>query len=107
MSLEHLVNCRSRVRDEFRGVLTHEVVHCFQYNARGTAPGGLIEGVAGAFLRSYLRRCGCPELCLCSNAAARCRFCTTSRGACTAALETWWEQVGRGVPDHGILSRVA
>ena len=28
------------------GVLQHEMVHCFQWNALGTAPGGLIEGVA-------------------------------------------------------------
>ncbi|KAK0455897.1 hypothetical protein EV421DRAFT_1886507 [Armillaria borealis] len=28
------------------GVLTHEMVHCYQYNARGTCPGGLVEGIA-------------------------------------------------------------
>lgn len=28
------------------GVLTHEMVHCYQYNAFGTCPGGLIEGIA-------------------------------------------------------------
>ena len=32
---------------EIEGVIVHEVVHCFQYNARGTCPGGLIEGIAG------------------------------------------------------------
>ncbi|KAL0933116.1 pbsp domain-containing protein [Colletotrichum truncatum] len=31
---------------EIMGVLTHEMVHCFQWNARGTCPGGLIEGIA-------------------------------------------------------------
>ncbi|KZV83163.1 plant basic secretory protein [Exidia glandulosa HHB12029] len=31
---------------ELKGVITHEMVHCFQYNALGTCPGGLIEGVA-------------------------------------------------------------
>ncbi|KAG2351987.1 hypothetical protein BDR07DRAFT_1431125 [Suillus spraguei] len=29
-------------------VLVHEVVHCYQYNAKDTCPGGLIEGIAGA-----------------------------------------------------------
>jgi hypothetical protein len=32
---------------EIEGVIVHEVVHCFQYNARNTCPGGLIEGIAG------------------------------------------------------------
>jgi len=31
---------------EIEGVIVHEAVHCFQYNARGTCPGGLIEGIA-------------------------------------------------------------
>ncbi|KAF8921791.1 hypothetical protein CPB85DRAFT_1464205 [Mucidula mucida] len=34
------------LRHEINGVLTHEVVHCYQYNAKGTCPGGLIEGIA-------------------------------------------------------------
>ncbi|KAF2747816.1 BSP-domain-containing protein [Sporormia fimetaria CBS 119925] len=34
------------VKNEIQGVVTHEVVHCFQYNGHGTAPGGLIEGIA-------------------------------------------------------------
>lgn len=34
------------VRDETLGVVCHELVHCFQWNAHGTCPGGLIEGVA-------------------------------------------------------------
>ncbi|TFB03306.1 hypothetical protein CCMA1212_004409 [Trichoderma ghanense] len=37
---------RSRLANEIDGVLTHELVHCFQYNGRGNAPGGLIEGIA-------------------------------------------------------------
>ncbi|KAJ7642846.1 plant basic secretory protein [Mycena rosella] len=45
-SLDHIVNSASRARAEILGVLVHEVVHCYQHNANGTAPGGLIEGVA-------------------------------------------------------------
>ncbi|KAJ6256992.1 hypothetical protein Dda_7875 [Drechslerella dactyloides] len=33
-------------QEEILGVLRHEMVHCFQYNAWGTANGGLIEGIA-------------------------------------------------------------
>ncbi|KXL43879.1 MAG: hypothetical protein FE78DRAFT_151411 [Acidomyces sp. 'richmondensis'] len=33
-------------RHEILGVICHELVHCFQFAAEGTAPGGLIEGVA-------------------------------------------------------------
>lgn len=36
----------TRRRDELLGVVVHEMVHCWQYNAKGTAPGGLIEGIA-------------------------------------------------------------
>lgn len=36
----------SRKKDEIMGVLTHEMVHCYQYNAFGTCPGGLTEGIA-------------------------------------------------------------
>ena len=46
-SLDHIKNVKDRAKDEIDGVLTHEVVHCFQCNAKGTAPGGLIEGIAG------------------------------------------------------------
>ena len=35
-----------RCRAEIIGVVTHEIVHCYQYNALGTAPSGLIEGIA-------------------------------------------------------------
>lgn len=37
---------KERLTDEITGVLTHELVHCFQYNAHGSCPGGLIEGIA-------------------------------------------------------------
>jgi len=46
-SAEYIDNiAASRKADEILGVLTHEMVHCYQYNARGTCPGGLIEGIA-------------------------------------------------------------
>lgn len=57
-SLKHIVNSykgdtddkkNARVREEILGVLTHEIVHCYQYNGQGTAPGGLIEGIAGEY----------------------------------------------------------
>lgn len=35
-----------RKADEILGVITHEMVHCWQWSAHGTASGGLIEGVA-------------------------------------------------------------
>ncbi|KAH9997757.1 plant basic secretory protein [Russula compacta] len=43
---QHIVNSADRCADEIRGVLVHEVVHCYQYNGLGTCPGGLIEGIA-------------------------------------------------------------
>ncbi|KAL7784910.1 plant basic secretory protein [Trichoderma ceciliae] len=36
----------SRAAHEINGVITHELVHCFQYNGHSAAPGGLIEGIA-------------------------------------------------------------
>ena len=49
-SLDYIADISSkpshRQRDEIQGVLVHEMVHCWQWNALGTAPGGLIEGVA-------------------------------------------------------------
>ena len=39
-------NSPSRRRDEIIGVLTHELVHCYQYNGFSSCPGGLIEGIA-------------------------------------------------------------
>jgi hypothetical protein len=50
LSLEYVHSVLSRnsagVRHELAGVITHEMVHCFQGNGEGTAPGGLIEGIA-------------------------------------------------------------
>jgi len=46
LSLNHIKNSEARARDEILGVLIHEAVHCFQYNAKDTCPGGLIEGIA-------------------------------------------------------------
>lgn len=46
-SLDWITRNANRAQDEIMGVLTHEVVHCYQYDARGTCPGGLIEGMAG------------------------------------------------------------
>ncbi|KAF7561700.1 hypothetical protein G7046_g2412 [Stylonectria norvegica] len=37
---------KTRGTDEIAGVITHELVHCFQYNGFGSCPGGLIEGIA-------------------------------------------------------------
>jgi len=54
-ALKHIVNSHqgdtaekknTRVREEILGVLVHEIVHCYQYNGKGKAPGGLIEGIA-------------------------------------------------------------
>jgi len=45
-NLDHIVNSSSRAKDEIMGVLVHEMVHCYQYNGQGKAPGGLTEGVA-------------------------------------------------------------
>lgn len=36
----------ARVGHEIQGVLVHEMVHAWQWNGLGTAPGGLIEGIA-------------------------------------------------------------
>ncbi|KAI1367857.1 BSP-domain-containing protein [Xylaria arbuscula] len=36
----------SRRGHEIEGVIVHELVHCYQHNGHGHAPGGLIEGVA-------------------------------------------------------------
>ena len=35
-----------RAQNEILGVIRHEMVHCWQYDACGTAPGGLIEGIS-------------------------------------------------------------
>lgn len=35
-----------RVKEEMLGVLVHEMVHCWQWDGQGAAPGGLVEGIA-------------------------------------------------------------
>ena len=47
-SLDYIKNnvTEARRKQEIQGVLVHEMVHCWQWNARGTCPGGLIEGIA-------------------------------------------------------------
>lgn len=49
LSLDYICNYikdPARFRDETIGVITHEMVHAFQHNCHGAAPGGLIEGMA-------------------------------------------------------------
>ncbi|EMC96661.1 hypothetical protein BAUCODRAFT_47939, partial [Baudoinia panamericana UAMH 10762] len=45
-NLNYITNVKGDVRHELLGVLCHELVHCFQWNAEGTCNGGLIEGIA-------------------------------------------------------------
>ncbi|KAL4070748.1 hypothetical protein J3A83DRAFT_4094135 [Scleroderma citrinum] len=45
-SLDYITGSASRASEEILGVLVHEVVHCYQYNALDTCPDGLIEGIA-------------------------------------------------------------
>lgn len=45
-SLNYIARSRADQRYELLGVLCHELVHCFQWNAEGTCNGGLIEGIA-------------------------------------------------------------
>lgn len=51
-STRHIENSRQRAQSEILGVVVHEMVHCFQYNGKGTCPGGLIEGIAGVSERT-------------------------------------------------------
>ncbi|KAK9462865.1 uncharacterized protein V1516DRAFT_671342 [Lipomyces oligophaga] len=44
-SLNYVKACRGN-ESEIKGVLVHEAVHCWQNNGLGTAPGGLVEGIA-------------------------------------------------------------
>jgi hypothetical protein len=49
LSLDYVQNFSKEpkeCRHEIIGVVTHEMVHCYQYNGEGAAPGGLIEGIA-------------------------------------------------------------
>ena len=45
-SIKNTSSSPQRQRQEIEGVIVHEMVHCWQWNALGTAPGGLIEGIA-------------------------------------------------------------
>lgn len=49
LNVNHCETNKQRVENEILGVLVHEMVHCFQYNGKGSCPGGLIEGIAGLF----------------------------------------------------------
>ncbi|GAA5829801.1 hypothetical protein JCM11251_007883 [Rhodosporidiobolus azoricus] len=43
------MNCGGKLDDikhEIEGVLVHELVHAFQWDGKGTVPGGVIEGIA-------------------------------------------------------------
>lgn len=42
----YLAGVSGDVKREFTGVVYHEVVHSWQWNGAGRAPGGLIEGIA-------------------------------------------------------------
>lgn len=48
LSLDYIciIAPQERQRDEIKGVLVHEMVHCWQGNGCGKAPSGLIEGMA-------------------------------------------------------------
>jgi hypothetical protein len=48
ISTTYILNCARKAdkRHELLGVICHELVHCFQWNANGTCPSGLIEGIA-------------------------------------------------------------
>lgn len=46
LSLSYVRAQAAAPRAELLGVLCHELVHCFQWDACGTCPGGLIEGIA-------------------------------------------------------------
>ncbi|KIY50648.1 plant basic secretory protein, partial [Fistulina hepatica ATCC 64428] len=46
LSLEHIESSSARARDEIMGTLVHEMAHCYQNDARGACPDGLIEGIA-------------------------------------------------------------
>ena len=49
-SLDYIATLASRSaeaqRTEIRGIVVHEMVHVWQHNGKGAAPGGLIEGLA-------------------------------------------------------------
>ena len=43
---DHSQDDRHHLSREIRGVVLHELVHCFQWDAQGTCPWGLCEGIA-------------------------------------------------------------
>lgn len=85
---QHIVNCADRCADEIRGVMVHEIVHCYQYNCQGTCPGGLIEGIAGAHvhLPSSSLLCSISEL---QTAPGIYRLGSPPCRLRAATLETW------------------
>lgn len=46
INLKYITFIRTSPRTEILGVICHELVHCFQWSAHGTCPGGFIEGIA-------------------------------------------------------------
>ncbi|TDL28165.1 plant basic secretory protein [Rickenella mellea] len=42
-STRHIQNSQARAKDEILGVIYHEMVHCYQYDGKGSCPGGFIE----------------------------------------------------------------
>ncbi|KAJ0963122.1 hypothetical protein J5N97_028244 [Dioscorea zingiberensis] len=46
VSASYIAGYSGDVKTEITGVLYHEVVHVWQWNGQGAAPGGLIEGIA-------------------------------------------------------------
>jgi len=46
INTQYIRTRKGDVRHELLGVICHELVHCFQWNAEGTCPGGFIEGIA-------------------------------------------------------------
>jgi hypothetical protein len=83
-SLDYIRDTADRAHDEILGVLTHEVVHCYQYTAQGTCPPGFVEGIAGKFPQgAHFSICALPHL--------YGRLRASPRRARTPALaEVWW-----------------
>jgi hypothetical protein len=47
VSTDYIASISAERREkELTGVIVHEMVHCWQWAAKGTCPGGLIEGIA-------------------------------------------------------------
>ncbi|XP_041011111.1 uncharacterized protein LOC121254936 [Juglans microcarpa x Juglans regia] len=46
VSARYINNFSGNVKNEITGVLYHEMTHIWQWNGKGQAPGGLIEGIA-------------------------------------------------------------